>query len=172
VLVDVEPDHAVLLAERGFDLRMVPRDVPEQPDAATGSQCHRCTHRADLRVHPVPRLTGDEQVEPPLARVPLFEPSRFHRETLRAGELGHARIGLDPEDLATARDEERRHDAGAATDVEHVAPPIGEEVEHLVGIAGTGPVVAGGVGPERLRPQPLLVQHGAHHRRARIPRPT
>jgi hypothetical protein len=48
----------------------------------------------------MPCLAGDDRVEGPPSRIPIFEPCHLDFEPAPASELGHAFVGLDSEDPA------------------------------------------------------------------------
>ena len=149
--------------------------MPERHQQATGSQRLGGLGRSGGRVDPVPGRAGDDRVELPPGGVPGFEGRHLDLEPAAPGELGHPRVGLDPEHRAAGRLELPGFGAGAAADVEDVVPRAGgdDPLDQGVGVAGPGPVVAFEVHPERLRHLPvavrlalggtwLLVRHGGH----------
>lgn len=78
----------------------------------------RCFGRAGNRVDPVPGLRGDDNVEAPARRIPVFEGGHVDLESAFSRELRHAYIGLDSEYRAAGRSELPCRDAGAAAEIE------------------------------------------------------
>jgi hypothetical protein len=113
----------------------------------------------------VPRLAGNDDVERPTPRVPLLERPVVDDGPVPAGDRGHARVRLDADDVAAAVGEEPRHLPGAAANVEDAVRPIAvdaiadEGVDEGGRVRRSGPVVALGIGSERLGPPAVLVQH-------------
>ncbi len=84
------------------------------------------------------------------------------------GQLGHPRVRVDAGHHGAGRLEEPGGYAGAAPYVEHVTPGAGgdDPVHQAGGVAGTGAVVAAGVGAEALGDLPVGVRRPAiGHRR-------
>jgi AcrR family transcriptional regulator len=107
----------------------------------------------------VPRLPGDDRVEGAAGRIPLLEPGHLDVEAAPSGLLGHPRIGLDPEHPTAGHAQLAGHDAGPTTNVDDIAGTAGDEcVDQGLRVARAGPVVAIGVGPERLGHPPDLVR--------------
>ena len=104
----------------------------------------------------MPGLRGDDRVEHAVGRVPVLE-----LRDLRGGPAppggGHPRIGVHAEHPAAGRPEQAAGYAGAASDVENVAPRAGgdDAAYQVSGIVGPGPVIAVGVGAEPLGDPPL-----------------
>jgi hypothetical protein len=134
--------------------------VPERRQPAAGPQHLRRLGRARDRVDPVPGLPGDDRVECPAGGVPGFEGRHLDLDPAAPRELGHARVGLDAQHLAAGRLELPGFDAGAAADVQDVGPGAGgdDPLDHSLGVAGPGPVVAFGVGAERLCYLPVVMR--------------
>jgi hypothetical protein len=105
----------------------------------------------------VPSLPGDDCVELAPCGVPGFELCHLHVEPGLPGQVGHPRVGIDPEHPAPRRLELPGRYAGAATDIEDVlAGARGDDAVHQgAGITGPRPVVTFGVRTERLRHLPV-----------------
>jgi hypothetical protein len=101
----------------------------------------------------VPRLPGDDGVERPARGVPGLERRHVDLQAVAAREVGHARVGFDARYPAARRPELPGGDAGARADVEDVGAGGGGDhgLDHGVGVAGAGAVVALGVRAERFR---------------------
>jgi hypothetical protein len=134
--------------------------VPEDRQASVRTQHLGRLRGADDRVHPVPRLGGDQCVERPPGRLPGFEGCHLDPQAAGFREVGHPCIRLDAEHGATGGLELAGRDARAAADVEHVRPrDPGDDTRHqVIGVAGAGPVVALRVRAERFGRLPSLMR--------------
>jgi hypothetical protein len=83
--------------------------------------------RSQLRVNPVPGLSGDQEVEATIHWLPLFEVAILDIHPVPTGDRRHAWIGLQAEDLATAGAEESAGDSGAASHIKHGSRVIRQE---------------------------------------------
>jgi hypothetical protein len=99
------------------------------------------------------RRVGKRAAIHPAGGVPVLEPRYLDYESAEACVLGHPRVHVDPQHPAAGRLELPGGDAGTDADVEHVGPGTGgdDSLHHDLGVAGPGPVVAGGVGAEGFR---------------------
>ncbi len=91
--------------ERGAYERVVMGLVPEQADAPAGAKHLYRLRRTPAGVHPVPGLTGCQQIEVPVGRVPLLDRAGFDHNAAAAGHVSHPRVRLQTEHLATAADQ-------------------------------------------------------------------
>ena len=102
----------------------------------------------------MPGLAGDDRVEFPAGWVPGFERRHLDLDPPPLCQVGHPRVGLDPEHPAAGRSELPGGDAGTAANIEDVVSgaTIDDPLHHGFGVARPGPIVAFGVRAERLRP--------------------
>jgi hypothetical protein len=151
------PVHSI---ERGLHLVVEVDVVPEETEGRFGPQHRRGLGGADGRVHPVPRLAADDEVEDAAACVPLLEGRHLDVQAVLAGDRRHARVRLDANDVAPARCEQPRRLARTATDVEDTARLVCHEgVHQLHRVARAGAFVLLGGLAERAGPATVVVDH-------------
>jgi hypothetical protein len=73
-------------------------EVPEPDEGPARPEGERDLRGAALPIDPVPGVAAGDEVEAPAGVVPLFEAGDLDADAVTAGDGGHARIDLDPED--------------------------------------------------------------------------
>jgi len=101
------------------------------------------------RARPVPSLAGDDRVESPTVGVPLFELRHLDFEPVAAGKLGHPGAHLDTKHPVSGCLERPGGNTRTDTDIQQVkSRAVGDDpLNHGLGVAGSGAVVALGPGP-------------------------
>ena len=101
------------------------RRVPPEHERAVREKCQPATRPQrvgghgwpDVLINPVPRLSGDDEVERVGRRRPGFE-RRDDVHATSVGHGGHPLVRLHADNLAPAIEEPLRRDTGAASDVQ------------------------------------------------------
>jgi len=106
--------HRVELVSQGHFLVA----VREQCQSATRAQRVGRRRWPNVLINPVPRLSGDDEVERVVGRRPGFEWRDDDVEAASVGHGGHPLVRLHADNLAPAIEEQLRRDAGAAPDVQ------------------------------------------------------